>query len=224
MPSPRACRACGKVLLPDLRWCPVCYEPITEFAARAPLHRGDFVGSPIPTGGHIPHWSRWEKSATTFGLIGRVVATMLLLVTLLPAITSGGFMYLIAFPIAAAVVLNAVWAKGWVVPDEPDLPPLPASEVGQPPLTRGEQIGRIIPVDARARSDPRVRLRAGPGEGDRAGSGRDRLAVVVLPGVPGPLSRVRRLRRSHRTDVRASGSRGSPRTAARDRSPARTPA
>jgi hypothetical protein len=144
MPSPRACRACGAFLLPDLRWCPVCYEPITEFAARAPLHHGDFVGSPIPTGGHIPHWSRWEKSATTFGPIGRVVATMLLVATLLPAITSGGFMYLITFPIVAVVVLNAVWAKGWVVPDEPDLPPLPVAEMPQPPLTRGEQAGRII--------------------------------------------------------------------------------
>src|SRR6266571_5369763 len=84
---------------PDLPWCPQCYEPIKQFAVRAPLHHGDFVGSPIPTGGHIPHWSRWEKSATTFGPVGRVVATMLLFATLLPAITSGGFMYLITFPI-----------------------------------------------------------------------------------------------------------------------------
>ena len=144
MPSPRTCRNCGKALLPDLPWCPQCYEPLTQFAARAPLHHGDFVGSPIPTGGHIPHWSRWEKSATTFGPVGRVVATMLLFATLLPAIASAGFMYLIAFPIAAAVVLNAVWAKGWVVPDEPDLPPLPVTEMPQPPLTRGEQAGRII--------------------------------------------------------------------------------
>jgi hypothetical protein len=144
MPSPRACRACGAFLLPDLPWCPQCYEPVKQFAARAPLHHGDFVGSPIPTGGHIPHWSRWEKSATTFGPVGRVVATMLLFATLLPAIASAGFMYLIAFPIAAAVVLNAIWAKGWVVPDEPDLPPLPVTEVGQPPLSREEQVRRII--------------------------------------------------------------------------------
>src|SRR2546426_5594053 len=64
MPSPRTCRKCGKPLLPDLPWCPQCYEPVTQFAARAPLHDGDFVGPTIPTGGHIPHWSRWEKSAT----------------------------------------------------------------------------------------------------------------------------------------------------------------
>jgi len=69
---------------------------------------------------------------------------MLLFATLLPAVTSGGFMYLITFPIVAAVVLNAVWAKGWVVPDEPDLPPLPVTEEAAPPLTRGEQVRGII--------------------------------------------------------------------------------
>jgi len=69
---------------------------------------------------------------------------MLLFATLLPAITSAGLMYLITFPIIAAVVLNAVWAKGWVVPDEPDLPPLPLTEMSQTPLTRGDQIGRVI--------------------------------------------------------------------------------
>ena len=53
-------------------------------------------------------------------------------------------MYLIAFPIAAVVVLNAVWAKGWVVPDEPDLPPLPVTDATHPALTREEQVRRIV--------------------------------------------------------------------------------
>ncbi len=145
MPSPRTCRKCGKPLLSDLRWCPACYEPVREFAPRAPLHHGDFVGSPIPTSGHIPHWSRWEKSATTFGPVGRVIATMLLFATLLPAISYGGFIYVITFPVAAAVVLRAVWAKGWVVPDEPDLPPLPVTDMSHPPqpLTSEERAWRI---------------------------------------------------------------------------------
>ena len=30
------------------------------------------------------------------------------------------------------------------MPDEPDLPPLPVTEMPRPPLTRGEQIGRMI--------------------------------------------------------------------------------
>ncbi|TMK35073.1 MAG: hypothetical protein E6G58_10300 [Actinobacteria bacterium] len=48
-------------------------------------------------------------------------------------------------PVAAAVVLRAVWAKGWVVPDEPDLPPLPVTEVSPPqPLTGGGRAWRIL--------------------------------------------------------------------------------
>ena len=131
MPAPRTCRKCDKPLLPDLRWCPACYEPVTQFAARAPIHHGDFVGSPMPTSGHVPHWSRWEKSATTFGPTGRVVATVILLSTLLPAISYGNIVFVLTFPVAASFVLNAIWAKGWVVPDEPDLPPLPVDP--QPP-------------------------------------------------------------------------------------------
>jgi hypothetical protein len=85
---------------------------VRQFAARAPLHHGDFVGTPIPLSGHVPHWSRWEKSATTFGPTGRVVATVILLSTLLPAISYRNIVYMLTFPVAAAVVLNAIWAKG----------------------------------------------------------------------------------------------------------------
>ena len=90
----------------------------------------------MPTSGHIPHWSRWEKRATTFGPTGRVVATVILLSTLLPTISYGNIVFVLTFPVAAAVVLNAIWAKGWVVPDEPDLPPLPVDE----PLHRPESL------------------------------------------------------------------------------------
>jgi hypothetical protein len=145
MPSPRTCRKCDKPLLPDLPWCPECYEPVRQFAARAPLHHGDFVGSPIATRGHIPHWSRWEKSATTFGPTGRVVATVIMVSTLLPAISYGNIVFVLTFQVAAAVVLNAIWAKGWVVPDEPDLPPLPVDEPPHPPepLTAAMRAWRI---------------------------------------------------------------------------------
>jgi hypothetical protein len=99
----------------------------------------------MPTSAHIPHWSRWEKSATTFGPAGRVVATVMLLSTLLPAISYGNIVFVLTFPVAAAVVLNAIWAKGWVVPDEPDLPPLPVDEPPHPaePLTAAMRAWRI---------------------------------------------------------------------------------
>ena len=99
----------------------------------------------MPTRCHIPHRSRWEKSATTFGPTGRVVATVILLSTLLPAISYGNIVFVLTFPAAAAVVLNAIWAKGWVVPDEPDLPALPVDEQPhQPePLTGAMRAWRI---------------------------------------------------------------------------------
>ena len=98
----------------------------------------------MPTRGHIPHWSRWEKSATTFGPTGRVVATVILLSALLPAISQGNIVFVLTFPVAAAVVLNAIWAKGWVVPDEPDLPPLPVEPPRPPePLTAAMRAWRI---------------------------------------------------------------------------------
>jgi hypothetical protein len=64
-----------------------------------------------------------------------VVATVILLSTLLSAISYGNIVFVLTFPVAAAVVLNAIWAKGWVVPDEPVLPPLPVNDVTPQPLT-----------------------------------------------------------------------------------------
>ena len=139
MPPGRHCPSCGAALQPDLRWCGQCYEPIREFTARAPLHHGDFVGTPIITGGHAPHRSRWEKSATTFGPTGRLVATAIFLCSLPFALTFGMFLYVLMFPVLAVVILGGIWAKGWVVPDEAlERPPLPVVErevVADPPTT-----------------------------------------------------------------------------------------
>ena len=41
-------------------------------------------------------------------------------------------------------MLRSVWAKGWVVPDEPELPPLPVTEMTLPqPVTSEERAWRI---------------------------------------------------------------------------------
>jgi hypothetical protein len=90
---------------------------------------GDVVDRPIHERGNGPRWSRWEKSATTFGLWRRIVATALLVSTLLPALAFRGIVYVITFSVFAAVVLREIWAKGWVVPDEPDS----KKSVAQPP-------------------------------------------------------------------------------------------
>lgn len=104
-----------------MRWCLRCYEPAREFSPRPPLHRGDFVDTPHHFGGHVPHWSRWEKGATTFGPMGRVLATAVILGGVLAA--PGAFA--IAAVIGVPVLLRDIWKKDWVVPDEPEAGPLP---------------------------------------------------------------------------------------------------
>jgi hypothetical protein len=75
------------------------------------------VGTPVHERGNIPRWSRWAASATTFGPWGRVVATVLVFAVLLSGLLLNGVFSLLAFPIAAAILLRDIWAKGWVVPD-----------------------------------------------------------------------------------------------------------
>lgn len=73
----------------------------------------------------MPHWSRWEKSATTFGPVGRILLTLGFVLSIPPSWSFGMILYLVWAPVFGYVFLSSVWAKGWVVPDEPDLPPLP---------------------------------------------------------------------------------------------------
>jgi hypothetical protein len=107
----------GADLSPDVRWCTRCYEPVRELSPRPAIHVGDFVGSPIHEVGNIPRWSRWEATATTFGPIGRIVATAIVFLTLIPGLAFNGIVYPIVFPIIATVLLREIWAKAWYVPD-----------------------------------------------------------------------------------------------------------
>ena len=117
MTASRTCRACGAALPGGVRWCSQCYEPVRELTPREPVWRdGEFVGQPLHTGGAVPHWSRWEGTATTLGPWGRTVLTIVLLATLPVAGGFGMFMYVIWFPVIAVVGLRGIWAKGWVVP------------------------------------------------------------------------------------------------------------
>jgi hypothetical protein len=119
MTAPRTCRACGAELHGDVRWCLQCYEPARELTPRRAVWApGVFVDNPIHTRGAVPHWSRWERSATTLGPTGRVVATVVFLSTVSMALSAGGFLYVLLFPVTASVVLPAIWARGWIVPGD----------------------------------------------------------------------------------------------------------
>jgi hypothetical protein len=94
------------------------------------------------------------------------VATVLVVSTLLPALAFKGIVYVITFPVFAAVVLREVWAKGWVAPDEtgakpveqpPTVPHAPADPEPIPPIRVIRWTTGVIGVAAFAYSPVEVK-------------------------------------------------------------------
>jgi ribosomal protein L40E len=113
----RTCSRCGATLPSDVRWCGQCFQPVRELAPRAPIHRGDFVDTPHHTGPNVPHWSRWEASATTFGPVGRLGWTFGIVGVAVNAIFQNPLLLVFLVP-AVLGVIHAIWRPGWVVPDD----------------------------------------------------------------------------------------------------------
>ncbi|MFL5791157.1 MAG: hypothetical protein ACJ76A_06595 [Actinomycetota bacterium] len=117
MTASRTCRACGAKLPGDVRSCGQCHEPVRELTPREPIwHDGEFVDQPIHTGGAIPHWSRWEKSATTFGPVGRLAITTIAVLWVASAAVRSPLTIVFVLPLVVALI-RSVWQRGWVVPD-----------------------------------------------------------------------------------------------------------
>jgi hypothetical protein len=135
MPAGRTCRACGAPLGGDVRWCLRCYAPAYAYSPRAPLHRGDFVDTLRPSGPDVPHWSRWEKGATSFGPVGRVVATLVVAACIVSSLMSAFFIGALGALLAGSILLRDIWKRDWIVPGEPTLAPLP----DRPPVERAEE-------------------------------------------------------------------------------------
>jgi hypothetical protein len=116
MTAARTCASCGSELSGDVRWCVRCYAPIRELTPRAPVWvPGEFVDGPIVTNGAVPHWSRWEKSQTTFGPFGRITITVVTLLWLLAAVGHSPITAVFMLPLSV-VIIRSVWQAGWVVP------------------------------------------------------------------------------------------------------------
>src|SRR5262245_37696280 len=122
MTASRVCRACGADLAGNVRWCLRCHEPVRELTPREPVWRdGEFVDQPVHTGGAVPHWSRWEKSATTFGPAGRLTITVVAVLWLLSAAIRSPLTLLFVLPLMIALI-RSVWQRGWVVPSHAAAP------------------------------------------------------------------------------------------------------
>jgi len=100
----------------DVRWCLRCYEPARELTPRGPVWAsGEFVDTPIVTKGPVPHWSRWEKSATTFGPAGRIAITVVALLWFVSAVTQSPITTIFVLPLVTLLIRD-VWRPGWVIP------------------------------------------------------------------------------------------------------------
>lgn len=118
MTAPRTCTACGAALPGDVRWCLQCLEPVRELTPREPQwHPGEFVDNPTHEGRTVPHWSRWERSATTLGPVGRTVATAVTVLWAMSCAVASPLTLIFVAPVMS-LVLYEIWQPGWIVPGD----------------------------------------------------------------------------------------------------------
>ena len=144
MPSPRNCRVCGVELNADVRWCTQCYTPVTEFAAR-PTRPGGFVDMPR----HDVRYTRWQRSPSTFGPLGRLGITAVLLlgvpIAFMPmgsAFWPVGLWFLLGYCLFSSLVLRSVWQRVPIT-DATESPPHEWRQ-GHPHLAREVRLPRIV--------------------------------------------------------------------------------
>jgi hypothetical protein len=145
MTAARSCASCGADLPGDVRWCLRCYAPVRELTPRAPVWAdGEFVDTPIVAKGHVPHWSRWERSETTFGPAGRIAITVGALLWLTGAVAQSPITTVFVLPLAV-LIIRSVWRPGWVVPPEQAAvrPPTPRAPVSTWLWDRSELVTTI---------------------------------------------------------------------------------
>ena len=87
---------------------------------------GEFVDTPIVTKGQVPHWSRWEKSATTLGPLGRIGLTVVAVAWVTAAAAQSPITLIFVLPLVG-LLIRAVWRRGWVIPPHDQIAAAPAT-------------------------------------------------------------------------------------------------
>jgi hypothetical protein len=123
------CHSCGAGLGPGQTWCGQCYAPRGRAASSSamPISGGSpaLMTRPVPATAVLPatvRRSRWRKTQTTFGPVGRVLWTFALVVPVPLFLVAGVIGDLFAFGVAGiwafAIMpmgLRAVWRAGQVL-------------------------------------------------------------------------------------------------------------
>jgi len=108
-----ACPACAAALPAGAQWCGQCFAQVPSYDAFVP-------GAALPDQPVVMRTTRWGKTPTTFGPLGRIIATIGLLIPL-AVMTGGGFAVMFSWggALVYAVVilpwgLRDVWQAGRV--------------------------------------------------------------------------------------------------------------
>jgi hypothetical protein len=131
--APRACRSCGAPLPHDVRWCLRCFMPVLELTPRErqlpPLDQAEdpppWVNrSPLRDDPErAPTYSRWRAGPTTFGPVGRVAITMVVLLIFpwdaLSTLNPLRLWFMLGYTIFASYVLRHTWRKERVMVERP---------------------------------------------------------------------------------------------------------
>ena len=71
------------------------------------------------------------RGATSFGPVGRLVATAIVLWLLVATIMTAFFLSILGMLLASVVLLRDIWKRDWIVPEEHDLPSPPADRAAE---------------------------------------------------------------------------------------------
>ncbi|HET7531424.1 MAG TPA: zinc ribbon domain-containing protein [Mycobacteriales bacterium] len=87
------CSSCGAVLTAGATWCGQCFAAAAPPAPPAPASAPTtaWAGPAVPAAGseRLMRTTRWAKTDTTFGPVGRVLATVALLVPFVVMVVGG---------------------------------------------------------------------------------------------------------------------------------------
>jgi hypothetical protein len=121
------CPNCAASIADGATWCPQCFErfeqepPRVETTAEPPAFVHPETYRAPPSAG----WSRWKAGETTFGPLGRIVASLALLIPFYFFFNAGilgivgvAMWLFIVMPMA----LRSIWKRTRIIPPEDDQP------------------------------------------------------------------------------------------------------